>query len=69
MANQSTGDVCGVYFFESAEALAKFHDSELARTIGSAYEAIEVRPEVYEVLFPLRPEVGPFSELEADPAV
>lgn len=66
---ESTGEVCGIYFFESAEALARFRESELARTIASAYEAVEVRPEVYEFLFPLRPEVGPFGELEADSAV
>ena len=29
-----TGDVCGIYFFESAEAVAAFRESELARTIA-----------------------------------
>jgi putative monooxygenase ydhR len=56
-----SGDVCGIYFFESADALAAFRDSELAQTIPTAYEAITVRREVYEVLYPLRPEQGPFS--------
>ena len=32
-----TGDICGIYFFESAEALRSFRDSELARTIPAAY--------------------------------
>jgi Putative mono-oxygenase ydhR len=56
-----TGDVCGIYFFESAEALAAFRETELARTIPTAYEAIDVRREAYEVLYPLWPERGPFA--------
>lgn len=54
-----TGDVCGVYFFESAEALAAFRETELAGTISDAYEATDVRREVFEVLYPLRGDVGP----------
>lgn len=64
--DDSTGHYCGIYFFESSEALARFRESDLARTIGAAYEAVEVRPEAYEVLFPLRPEVGPFETLGGD---
>ena len=60
----ATGDVCGVYFFESMEALEAFRETELASTIPSAYEAIEVRREVYEVLYPLWPERGPFVQIE-----
>jgi hypothetical protein len=56
-----TGDVCGIYFFESAEALRRFRDTELACTIPSAYEAVDVRREVYDVLYPLLPERGPFA--------
>ncbi|MGD8640938.1 MAG: YdhR family protein [Gammaproteobacteria bacterium] len=59
--DETTGEVCGIYFFENKEALAAFHDSELAKTIPTAYEAAEVRREVYEVLFPLKPEIGPLS--------
>jgi len=59
--DESTGDVCGIYFFENKEALAAFRDSELAKTIPTAYEASDVRREVYEVLYPLRPERGPLS--------
>ena len=55
----ATGDVCGIYFFESAEALAAFRNSELARTIPSAYEAVDVRREVYDVLYSLWPDRGP----------
>jgi hypothetical protein len=59
-----TGDVCGIYFFESGEALRAFRDTELARSIPAAYEAIEVRREVYEVLYPLWPERGPSANVE-----
>jgi Putative mono-oxygenase ydhR len=54
-----TGEVCGMYFFETSEALAAFRETELARTIPDAYEATDVRREVYEVLYPLWPERGP----------
>jgi putative monooxygenase ydhR len=56
--DDETGDVCGIYFFESNEALAAFRESELAQTIPAAYEALDVRREVYEVLYPLLPERG-----------
>jgi len=55
----ATGDTCGVYFFESKEALVAFRETELARTIPTAYEATEVRREVYEVLMPLKSGIGP----------
>jgi hypothetical protein len=55
----ATGDVCGIYFFENRAALDAFRETELAQTIPTAYEAVEVRREVYEVLYPLRPERGP----------
>jgi hypothetical protein len=58
--NATTGELCGIYFFENREDLAAFRETELAQTIPSAYEAIEVRPEIYEVLYPLFPERGPF---------
>ena len=67
--DRATGDVCGIYFFESNEALEAFRETELARTIPSAYEAIEVRREVYEVLYPLWPERGPFVEVEGAASV
>ena len=38
-----TGDVCGVYFFDSAEALAAFRETELARTIAATVIAIAMR--------------------------
>lgn len=60
--DDATGDVCGIYFFENQAALAEFRETELARTIPTAYEAIDIRREVYEVLYPLHPERGPFAE-------
>lgn len=60
--NETTGELCGIYFFENREDLAAFRETELAQTIPSAYEATEVRPEIYEVLYPLFPERGPFAE-------
>ena len=60
--DESTWDACGIYFFEDQEALSAFRESELAQTIPTAYEATEVRREVYELLYPLFPERGPFVE-------
>ncbi len=60
--DESTGDVCGIYFFEDQSALAAFRETELAKTIPTAYEAKEVRPEIYDVLFPLYPDRGPIKE-------
>jgi hypothetical protein len=57
--NPSTGDACGIYFFEDEASLAAFRDSELAKTIPAAYEAVDVRPEVFDVMFPLHPDRGP----------
>lgn len=59
--DEATGDVCGIYFFESQQALAAFRETELAATIPVAYEAVDVRREVYELLYPLWTERGPFT--------
>jgi Putative mono-oxygenase ydhR len=61
--DHETGDVCGIYFFESEDALREFRATELARTIPSAYEAVDIRREVYDVLYELWPERGPFAEV------
>lgn len=60
--DEATGHVCGIYFFEDQAALSAFRGTELARTIPTAYEAKEIRREIYEVLYPLYPERGPFTE-------
>jgi hypothetical protein len=59
--NEATGDWCGIYFFESQQALAAFRETELAKTIATAYEATEVRREIYEFMYPLHPERGPLT--------
>ena len=59
--DDTTGDACGIYFFEDQTALAAFRETELAKTIPAAYEAIDTRREAFEVLFPLYPERGPLS--------
>jgi heme-degrading monooxygenase HmoA len=46
----------GFYVWDSPEALAKFRDSDLAKSIPSAYKVVgapDIR--IYEVIFPLRP--------------
>ncbi len=58
----STGEVCGIYFFEDQSALSAFRETELARTIPVAYEANEIRREIYDVLYSLYPERGPLKE-------
>lgn len=60
--DEATGDVCGIYFFTDKQALADFRDSELAKSIPAAYEATDVRREVYEVMFPLYDDRGPVAE-------
>ena len=59
--DESTGDVCGIYFFENQSALEAFRETELAQTIPTAYEAKEIRREIYDVLYPLYPERGPLA--------
>jgi len=59
--DESTGDVCGIYFFEDRESLKSFRETELAKTIPTAYEATEVRREVYDVLYPLYSDRGPIK--------
>ena len=49
-------------FFRNQETLTAFRETELAKTIPTAYEARDVRREVYEVINTLRPEKGPFSD-------
>lgn len=60
--DRSTGEVCGIYFFEDQDALVKFRKTELAKTIPTAYEVTEIRMEVYDILYPLYPKRGPIIE-------
>jgi hypothetical protein len=59
--NPETGDYCGIYFFEDQASLDSYRETELAKTIPTAYEAIEVRREVYDVLYPLHTERRPIE--------
>lgn len=45
----------GLYIWESAEALAKFRESDLAKSIPAAYKVVGA-PDigVFDVMFPLR---------------
>jgi hypothetical protein len=52
----ATGEVCGIYIFDSEDSLRAFRETELARTIPSAYQIESPRIEVFELLFPLRPD-------------
>jgi hypothetical protein len=60
--DESTGAMCGVYFFETKAALAQFRDSELAKSIPDAYEAVEIRKEVFSILYPLHQDRGPLTD-------
>ena len=55
----STGEMCGIDFFEDRASLAALRATGLAKTIPVAYEATDVRREVCEVLYPLYPDRGP----------
>lgn len=50
-----TGDLCGIYIFESQASLDDFRQSKLARTIRDAYHVESARIERYDVLFTLWP--------------
>ena len=50
-----TGEIGGLYLWESPEALAEFRASELRATIAEVYQVEgEPKVEVYQVLAPLR---------------
>jgi len=55
---EATGELCGIYLFDSDESLAMFRESELARTIPAVYKAETTRVETYELLFPLHADRG-----------
>lgn len=51
----ATGEVAGLYFWETAEALSDFAQSELRATIAEAYQVEgEPRVEVFEIFDVLR---------------
>lgn len=55
LEESATGDVAGLYLWESAEALSEFRESELRKTIAEAYQTIgEPRVEVFRIFETLR---------------
>ena len=60
--DETTGEVCGIYFFEDQQALDDYRETELAKTIAAAYEVEEIRIEMYDMLYPLYPDRGPITE-------
>lgn len=58
--DRETGEVSGIYLWDSLESLQEFRQSELARTIPEAYR-VEGQPrvETYDLLVTLRPEREP----------
>jgi heme-degrading monooxygenase HmoA len=55
LQDSESGEIAGLYLWESPEALAEYRDSELRASIAAAYQAEgEPRVEVYRVMMPLR---------------
>jgi len=51
----ATGEIAGLYFWDSAEALTEYRDSALRASIAEAYQVEgEPRVEVFEILETLR---------------
>ena len=57
----ASGDICGIYFFRDRAALTAYRESALAQSIPEAYEAINVRREVYESICSVFAEKGPLD--------
>jgi hypothetical protein len=55
LQDPATGEIAGLYLWESQEALAAYRESELRASIAKAYQAEgEPRVEVYRVVKTLR---------------
>ena len=55
LRDPQTGEIGAVYVWESAEALTAFRQSELAQSMGDAYQIVgDKRVEIYEVTNILR---------------
>jgi heme-degrading monooxygenase HmoA len=60
LREQQTGEIGAVYIWDSEESLRTYRQSDLARTIASAYKAAEQpRIEIFETILTLRPEKSP----------
>jgi len=52
---KESGEYTGIYLWDSEESLNEFKQSELAKTIPTAYKAVNTpRIELFDILFPLR---------------
>jgi hypothetical protein len=52
---KETGELSGIYIWDSEESLRQYRESELARTIAKAYQAVGTpRIEVFDVPLVLR---------------
>jgi heme-degrading monooxygenase HmoA len=59
LQDPDTGEIAGLYLWESEDAFTAYRSSELRVTIAEAYQAVgEPRIEIYEVLKTLRDEIG-----------
>lgn len=57
LKDSTTGEIAGLYLWDSPESLADYGKSELRATIAKAYQAVGApRVEVYEVMKVLREE-------------
>ena len=57
MRDIQTGEVGAVYIWDSEESFRAYRQSDLARTIASAYKAVgQPRVEIFETIMTLRPE-------------
>ena len=51
----TTGEIAGLYLWDSPDSLAEFRDSDLRKTIAKAYEAVGApRVEVFQIFEILR---------------
>ena len=61
-----TGEFGGIYIWDSEDSLHAFRQSELSRTIPTAYHVVgTARVETVEVLFPLRTDESRGAGMEA----
>ncbi len=52
---KETGELTGIYFWDSEESIREFRQTELARTIPTAYKAAETpNIELFDVMYILR---------------
>jgi heme-degrading monooxygenase HmoA len=59
LQDPATGEIGGLYLWESSEAFDAYRNSELRASIAEAYQAVgEPRIEVYRVVKTLRDEAG-----------